>query len=207
MMHHSPSHLWRDSIASGLFLSLLFLTSLDATAQENTKPILIESKKIWDKAPHNAFTDLLRHNDQWYCVFREGKAHVSPHGSLRVLTSKDGKQWKSIALITHPKYDLRDAKITVTPDNRLMLNGAGMIADAEIRYYSMSWFSSDGGHTWDEGHEIGDPGFWLWRAHWHQNNVYTMGYNTNRDRSTRTLRHSSRRFPFQTGVAKTKFFS
>ncbi len=154
----------------------------------NNRPVLLEVQKIWDKAPHNAFTDLLRHNDQWYCVFREGKAHVSPDGALRVLTSKDGKQWKSIALVTHPKYDLRDAKLTVTPDNRLMLNGAGMLADEEIRYYSMSWFSDDGGETWDEGHEIGDPGFWLWRTQWHNNHAYTMGYNTNRDRTQRTLR-------------------
>jgi len=149
---------------------------------------LLESRKIWDAAAHNAFTDLLRHNDRWYCVFREGKAHVSPDGALRVLTSKDGERWESLALIESSKYDLRDAKLVVTPSGELMLNGAGMIADAEVRYTSFSWFSKDDGKTWSKEYTIGDPGFWLWRAHWHQGKVYSMGYDTQRDRAKRTLR-------------------
>ena len=51
---------------------------------------LVESRLIWDKAQHNAFTDLLRFKDHWYCVFREGSAHVSPDGALRILRSADG---------------------------------------------------------------------------------------------------------------------
>lgn len=156
--------------------------------RETAKPVLIESKRIWDKAPHNAFTDLLHFEGRWYCVFREGAAHVSPDGALRVVTSANGEKWESLALIESPTYDLRDAKITATLDGRLMINGAGMIADAEVRYYSMCWFSADGGRTWDEGRQIGDPGFWLWRAHWHQGAVYSMGYSTERDRTTRKLR-------------------
>ncbi len=167
--------------------------SLQLSAADNENPtaehpVLIESKRIWDKAPHNAFTDLLRFHDRWYCVFREGRRHVSPDGALRVITSADGEKWESMALIKSPTHDLRDAKITVTPDDRLMLNGAGMIADAKVRYFSMSWFSADGGRTWDEGRQIGDPGFWLWRTQWHEGTAYTMGYSTERDRTTRRLR-------------------
>jgi hypothetical protein len=157
-------------------------------ASVNAKPVLVESRRIWDKAKHNAFTDLLRHKDRWYCVFREGSAHVSPDGALRVIVSDDGETWESLALITSPKYDLRDAKLTKTPDGRLMLNGAGMIADAKVRYYSMVWFSSDDGRTWTEGKQIGDPGFWLWRSQWHNGNAYSMGYSTERERTQRKLR-------------------
>ena len=45
--------------------------------QETGKPELIEVSRIWDKAPHNAFTDLILFRNRWYCVFREGKGHVS----------------------------------------------------------------------------------------------------------------------------------
>jgi len=180
-------------------LILASLTSIGLTlpasatlAEDQTvtakKPVLVEARRIWDKAKHNAFTDLLRHKGRWYCVFREGSAHVSPDGALRVIVSDDGETWKSIALITSPKYDLRDAKLTVTPDGRLMLNGAGMIADAKVRYYSMVWFSSDDGRTWTEGKQIGDPGFWLWRSQWHNGNAYSMGYSTERERTQRKLR-------------------
>jgi hypothetical protein len=149
---------------------------------------LIDAHRIWDQSPHNAFTDLLHHEGQWYCVFREGRKHVSPDGALRVITSPDGQTWTSLALITNSDFDLRDAKLCVTPDGRFMLNGAGMQADQPIRYHSMVWFSSDKGKTWDSGRRIGDPGFWLWRIQWHGNTAYTMGYDTNRDRNKRTLR-------------------
>jgi hypothetical protein len=161
---------------------------LVAQSKDVRAPELIEVRRIWDKAPHNAFTDLLRHDGQWYCVFREGSRHVSPDGSLRIITSTNGVDWESVALISHPTDDLRDAKLSLTPDGRFMINGAGMQADKPIRYHSMSWFSTDKGQTWDAGRRIGDPGYWLWRAHWHAGAVYSMGYQTNRDRSTRTLR-------------------
>jgi hypothetical protein len=32
----------------------------------------------------------VRFRGEWFCVFREGKAHVSPDGALRIITSKDG---------------------------------------------------------------------------------------------------------------------
>ena len=167
--------------------SIVMLSPVAVCAAEET-PRLLEVRRIWDRAPHNAFTDLLYHDGRWYCVFREGSKHVSPDGSLRVITSQDGKQWTSLSLISHPEDDLRDAKLTVTPDGQFMLNGAGMQADKPIRYHSMVWFSDDKGKTWDKGRRIGDPGFWLWRAQWHQGSAYTMGYRTDRDRTQRILR-------------------
>lgn len=157
-------------------------------AEGRAAPTLLSVKKIWDQATHNAFTDLLFHEGRWYCVFREGSAHVSPDGSIRVISSEDGEHWESIALVTHPVEDLRDAKLTVTPDGHFMLNGAGMQAEKPIRYHSFSWFSEDRGNTWSEPHSIGDPGFWLWRAQWHRGFVYSMGYRTDRDRTERIAR-------------------
>lgn len=177
-MNNAP---FRFSILVALLVSL----SADAHADKPV-PRLIEVQRIWDQAPHNAFTDLLHHENRWYCVFREGSRHVSPDGSIRVITSEDGETWESLALVTHPTEDLRDAKLTLTPDGRMMLNGAGMIADAEIRYHSMVWFSEDRGKTWSEHERIGDPGFWLWRAQWHKGFCYSMGYRTDRDRTKRT---------------------
>ncbi len=163
------------------------LLACPAIAGEPPRPVLVHSQRIWDKAPHNAFTDLLHHNDRWYCVFREGSKHVSPDGSLRVITSEDGETWESMALVTHPD-DLRDAKISVTPGGRMMLNGAAMRAEDDIRYHSMVWFSEDQGKTWTKETVIGDPGFWLWRVQWHHGSAYTMGYRTDRDRTQRILR-------------------
>lgn len=175
-----------------------------AQVEPGGRPVLLESIRIWDQARHNAFTDLLRFKNRWYCVFREATAHVSPDGALRVISSADGKKWESLALIQSPKYDLRDAKLSVTPDGRLMLNGAGMIVDADkVRYYySMVWFSGDDGKTWDKGRQIGDPRFWLWRAHWKEGTVYSMGYHTLKDYNKRTIKlyHSQDGQTFETLV-------
>ena len=50
---------------------------------------LVEApRKIWDAAPHNAFTDLAYWNGQFVCAFREGRSHVSTDGKIRVLSSR-----------------------------------------------------------------------------------------------------------------------
>lgn len=161
---------------------------LTANAQSKNQAELVSVKRIWDEAPHNAFTDLVHFHDEWLCVFREGKAHVSPDGALRVIASKDGERWTSVAVLKSAKGDLRDAKIAITPDGKLMLNGALALAQpATARHQSIAWFSTDG-RNWDEGHEIGDPDFWLWRVTWQGNNAYAVGYNTDKDRKKRFLR-------------------
>ena len=165
-----------------LFL-LLALTSGLVHADEAVK--LVEVKKIWDQAPHNAFTDLVRFQDRWFCVFREGQGHVSPDGALRVITSPDGEKWESAALITSPNSDLRDAKITVTPDGWLMLCGAEALHDkSRHTHQSLAWFSKDG-RTWSEKHAIGDPDFWLWRVTWHKGTAYGIGYGCGKEKLVR----------------------
>lgn len=149
------------------------------------EPQLIEVRKIWDAAPHNAFTDLIRFQDRWWCVFREGKAHVSPDGALRVITSADGEKWESAALLTSKTSDLRDAKITVTPDGKLMLCGAEALHDkSRHTHQSLAWFSDDG-RTWSDRVEIGDPDFWLWRVTWHGTKAYGVGYGCGKEKSIR----------------------
>jgi hypothetical protein len=155
-------------------------------------PRLISVNRIWDRAKHNAFTDLVRFNNRWFCVFREGAAHVSPDGALRVLSSMDGQTWKSAALITSPIADLRDAKISVTPSGQLMLSGAGAMHDAsQFTHQSMSWFSDDGEH-WSDAWMVGERDYWLWRTTWHRGQAYGVGYRTNAtaDRNVRLYRSS-----------------
>ncbi len=160
---------------------MIAATTVDAAP----KAELISARRIWDRAPHNAFTDLIRHKDVWYCVFREGQGHVSRDGGLRVIRSRDGEAWISAALLTSPTADLRDPKITVTPDGRLMLTGAAAVHQpADIKHQTHVWFSPDG-RTWSEPHPIGEPNYWLWRVTWHQDRAYGVGYRTDGGRGTR----------------------
>jgi hypothetical protein len=149
---------------------------------------LIEVLKIWDKASHNAFTDLVRFQGCWFCVFREGTAHVSPEGALRVISSLDGSNWESSAHISSPDSDLREAKITVTPNGQLMLSGAEALHDkSEYSHQSVVWFSDDG-RIWSEKQNIGDPNFWIWRITWHHDTAYAIGYSCGEDKLIRLYR-------------------
>src|SRR5262245_32568618 len=91
-----------------LFLVAALAWGVAAALSAAQEPKLLAVAKIWDKAPHSAFTDLLRWRDRWYCVFREAEGHVGGDGKLRVLESADGKVWQSAALIEEKGIDLRD---------------------------------------------------------------------------------------------------
>jgi hypothetical protein len=138
----------------------------------------VEVRKIWDAAPHNAFTDLIRFRGRWYCVFREGKAHVSPDGAVRILTSRDGRDWTSAGQLRHPNADLRDPKLTVTPQNLLMITAAGAWpAPSSLKHQTYAWFSRNG-TEWKTPVPIGEPNVWLWRIGWHKQTAYGVGYDT-----------------------------
>ncbi len=146
---------------------------------------IVSVKRVWDQAPYNAFTDLVRFQGRWFMTFREGKAHVSPDGALRVLSSTDGETWESTALITSPDGDLRDPKLSITPDGRLMLaGGSALHPPSKVKHQSFVWLSDDGEH-WSEPHPVGDPDFWVWRPAWHDGRGYAVGYASRDERSTR----------------------
>ncbi|HBE67217.1 MAG TPA: hypothetical protein DDW52_03620 [Planctomycetaceae bacterium] len=135
-------------------------------------------QRIWSQAKHNAFTDLCRFREKYYCVFREGTQHVSPDGALRVLQSSDLKDWRSVALVESTEGDLRDAKLTVTDGGELMLSGAvAYPASRDARHQSLAWFSRDG-ETWGKAHPIGPVNYWLWRTVWNRGQALNIGYHT-----------------------------
>ncbi len=148
---------------------------------------LVSVQKIWDQAPHNAFTDLVRFQDRWYCTFREGDGHVSSDGSVRVITSADGEDWSSaVHMQPEPGNDLRDPKLTVTPDGRLMLTAAerGSLGGEQESYNPWVSFSKDG-KEWTPREPVGEPDFWLWRVTWHEGAGYGVGYTTRESYSHR----------------------
>src|SRR5438874_10473565 len=95
-----------------IILSVLLLcTSLPAMGGPPTAE-LVSVKKIWDQAPHCAFTDLAFWKGHFVCAFREGRAHVATDGKIRVLSSMDGENWSPAAVLALDGFDLRDAGLS-----------------------------------------------------------------------------------------------
>jgi len=139
---------------------------------------LLSVKKIWDGAPHSAFTDLARFNNQWFCTFREADGHVRGDGRIRVLTSSDGETWESAALLSEDGIDLRDPKLSITPDDRLMLVLGGSVYEGKtlMERQPRVVFSKDG-RQWTAPRRVLDKGDWLWRVTWHKGRAYGITYN------------------------------
>lgn len=138
---------------------------------------IVPAARIWDRSAHNAFTDLARFNGAWYCVFRESSDHVRGEGRIRLLRSPDGGAWSSVRVFAQAGVDLRDPKLSVTPDKRLMLLAGGTLFDGD-RYVGRQprvAFSIDG-TQWSRMRLVLENGDWLWRVSWHGRRAYGITY-------------------------------
>ncbi|MFN2129977.1 MAG: glycoside hydrolase family 172 protein [Anaerolineae bacterium] len=146
------------------------------------KPRLLRATKIWDRAQHNAFTDLVRFRGQWYCTFREGERHVyGKDGQIRIIASEDGRQWHSVALLAEEGVDLRDPKLSITPQGGLMVLAGGSVYEGEVlRTRQPRVATSTDGQEWRPLRPILSEGEWLWRVTWHRGRAYGVSRDLNR---------------------------
>jgi hypothetical protein len=169
-------------------ITLLLIFSCTSACYADNGIKILGTPKIWDKGAHNAFTSMIRHQNRWWCVFREGASHTAPDGVLRIITSTDGSKWESAAKLYLNNIDLRDPKITVTPDGRFMLNAFGQ-QTATNKFQSYVWFSKDG-RDWTNAIPIADQNYVLWRVAWYKNVCYGIAFDatSRKDKDIRLYR-------------------
>jgi hypothetical protein len=148
------------------------------SAEPSARPEIVEVRKLWDKAPHNAFTDLIRFRERWYLAFREGSTHFSADGAIRILTSADGERWSDAARLALDGVDLRDPKFSISPVNTLILSTAGAFPENAAQHHQSYVFISSDGRDWTKPIPTGDPNVWMWRVTWHRERGYSIGYST-----------------------------
>jgi hypothetical protein len=139
---------------------------------------IVSVNRIWDQPRHAAFGDLIRWNDRWYCVFREGLGHApskgkTDDGKLRVLSSTNGERWQSEALIEESGVDLRDPHLSLTADDRLMIiAGGSYYPNGEYQSRQSRVVFSRDGRSWTAPQKVVEDGHWLWRVTWHKGIAY-----------------------------------
>ncbi len=174
----------RQWVHSAAATVLLCLVAASRAMGGELRAELVECRMIWDRAPHNAFGDLVHWKGRFWATFREGQGHGSFDGKIRVISSEDGRQWRSEALLVHPDRDLRDSKLSITPDGRLMLVcGATLCNIAQrkrVHVQTMASFSRDG-RNWSPLQFITRPHRWLWRVTWFQGKAYGVAYSDRGD--------------------------
>ncbi len=161
-----------------------------STSLVNGLPQIEFVKKIWEDAPHNAFTDLTFFKGHWYCVFREAASHHSKDGNgvIRIIRSTDTETWESVHIIQDEKFDLRDPKLAITPKGRLMVNFFGVpmpdsatIASGSLlsKQFESRMVTSNNGEKWGNHHKLNLTNELAWRVTWHKGIAYTITYQPN----------------------------
>lgn len=135
---------------------------------------------VWQSEKHSAFTDLIYFEHSWWCAFREGSTHMSLDGTIRVMTSVDGHDWQTQAVLSWQGGDLRDPKFSLRPDGQLLLT-AGMRWSTPINaretLYSLGFLYHAQTQTWQEPVIDGmGKATWRWAPTWHQSSAYAVGY-------------------------------
>lgn len=168
-----------------LILALLLSGAFVSFGQD----ISYKVEKIWGDGQHCAFTSIIEYEGRYYCTFREGASHIfdkegNAEGKIRILVSKKGKKWESLALIGKEGYDLRDPKLSVTPDGRLMVSLGGSIYRNRkfVGGQSHVMFSEDGETFTDPipvviDKEVDSKRDWIWRVTWQGDTGYGVNYD------------------------------
>jgi hypothetical protein len=155
-------------------LLALFLLSLTAPA---APPQLLESKLIWKKGSDPALTDLARWRDAWWCVFRESSGlFKKPDGKIRIVTSRDGTVWESVAFFSEKDVDFDAPRLSVTPQGRLMLVFNSDLDPGLAKPGTpqpMVAFSTDG-RQWSAPKRVLEEGEELGRVTWQGETAYVV---------------------------------
>jgi hypothetical protein len=148
----------------------------DESEETADQKCVVSIERIWDRPAHAAFTDIIAFREFLYCTFREGSGHIPGlNGVIRVLRSRDRMNWESVAVLAEPHVDLRDPKLALTPDGRLMVNmGASSYHGSKrVGIESRVSFADPAGLRFDSPQKIIFPAEmrsdsdWLWRVTWH----------------------------------------
>lgn len=159
------------------------------TSQDKDDKPRIQSQRITNVPnKYQAFTDLVFFDNKFFLTFRESDKHVyGADGTIKLLNSTDGVNWKLIKEFSVAGVDLRDPKFAVNGDELMLyihglkIHEKTILAFNDYRFkYSNNWDSIE--HvTLDnkqqttsksEGNEA-----WPWRITWFEGSAYSIGYN------------------------------
>ncbi len=156
------------------FLFLILFVVLQACQKAKVDPVSGTQVTVWNEAKHNAFTDLIKYNDNYFCVFREATSHDSYNGKLRIIQSSDGKIWNAFALLTIANMDLRDPHFFI--DGNSVLSVSSNSRNTRNIHTNLIFKLINDEFVQVNTDNI-DNDYWLWGFTKSNNNIYTIGYN------------------------------
>lgn len=184
---------WSTFILFSICFAVSFSLMSGCSSRTSCFDVNIKVDRIWNSEKHCAFTSLTEFDGRYYVAFREAGSHIfepdgTARGQIRILQSRNGRKWKSVACLSKEGYDLRDPSLSVTPDGRLLVSmGGSVYVDKKlVRRDPMYSESLDGhGFSTPEPIEIKSPNAtgedWLWKIDWYGGTGYGVVYSSLED--------------------------
>ncbi len=137
-----------------------------------------------------AFCDVIKFGDRFYCVFREGETHAPYHewhsnGYLKILSSKDLRNWDEELIVADEEWDLRDPCFCSNGNTLLLYYGLYSFENpkpANKTGYTRLEISNNRLRASTRGLvEIGDySSLWLWKVYSFDNSFWGVAYSSGR---------------------------
>ena len=178
----------KSTLFSVILIAVILIPARRGFSQGISENIRVE--RIYSDENYNAFTSLLKFKGRFYCAFRSGEAHVyGRDGITKIISSRDGIKWKEVASLSARGYDLRDPKLSVSPDGNIMVIMGGSVYEGKnclggLTHVSFSnkrgaKFSAPQAVRLDA--DIRTDFDWLWRVSWHKGTGYGAVYKMKED--------------------------
>lgn len=163
-----------DMRSAIICLLCVFVLTGSTAAVELPEIKVTNIRRVFHNGEHNAFTDLVRFNDQFYLTFRtcpDGHM-VHPTASIIIMTSTDLKHWKQVHQFSVKERDTRDPHFLVFREKLFVYTGTWYCGETSPAYseYTLNkhlgyavW--SPDGTAWSEPTMLeGTFGHYIWRA-------------------------------------------
>ena len=186
---------WSTCILCSICAAAILLLASGCARRDAGNDISIKVDRIWDSEKHCAFTSLAEFDGRYYVAFREAGSHIfepdgTARGQIRVLQSRNGRKWKSVACLSKEGYDLRDPSLSVTPDGRLLVSmGGSVYVDKKLVGRDPMYSESRDGRSFSNPEpieivsDIATGEDWLWKIDWNGDTGYGVVYSSLEDDS------------------------
>lgn len=162
-----------------MILGIYTITGIKIRLKSGNQMQLLKIDAIHQNKHHNAFTDLIEYKGQYFCCFRQASNHISPDGFIQILVSNDLENWQKLPSIRRYLADLRDPKLSIHPDGKLLLTyyrkqydtKSACIANENCIQFSQT------GESWSQPRIYAQNNWWLWRHRWFNQTALGIAYN------------------------------
>lgn len=172
-MHFKTVRITR--FAGGLLATCLFLAQWAHAAPGDMPQVEVKDvRRVYDKGPHNAFTDLIRWQDRFWLTFRScPDGHmVHPTSCIVVMSSADTRTWQEAHRFSVPLRDTRDPHFLAFKGQLFVYTGTWYSGETTLpsdqydmnKHLGYAAWTADG-TAWQGPRQLeGTYGHYVWRA-------------------------------------------